>query len=187
MDRRRDGGRGDPQPGERRPDDEPPAEQREPVQALGVAERGEDRPGREARPGDHDQPDPEGATAFHPQPVVASLDAGRGGRPGSRASSQVAGAGRRRRRTRPSAAGGGPNAAKRYTRRVSELTETAVVRRVPSVTEERLRVLSRRQPVIGPAGDLAGRLPARHPADRDGRFRLRLRRRRPTRRRPDRA
>jgi CBS domain-containing protein len=30
---------------------------------------------------------------------------------------------------------------------VSELTETAVARRVPSVTEERLRVLSRRQPV----------------------------------------
>jgi len=30
---------------------------------------------------------------------------------------------------------------------VSELTETALARRVPSLTEERLRVLSRRQPV----------------------------------------
>jgi CBS domain-containing protein len=34
-----------------------------------------------------------------------------------------------------------------YTRRVSELTEAAVARRVPSLAEERLRVLSRRQPV----------------------------------------
>ena len=34
-----------------------------------------------------------------------------------------------------------------YTRRVTELTETAVVNRVPSLTDERLRVLSRRQPV----------------------------------------
>jgi CBS domain-containing protein len=30
---------------------------------------------------------------------------------------------------------------------VSDLTETAVIRRIPSITEERLRVLSRRQPV----------------------------------------
>ena len=35
---------------------------------------------------------------------------------------------------------------------MSELTETAVVRRVPSVTEERLRVLSRNQPVSVPPG-----------------------------------
>lgn len=30
---------------------------------------------------------------------------------------------------------------------MSDLTETAVIRRIPSITEERLRVLSRRQPV----------------------------------------
>jgi CBS domain-containing protein len=35
---------------------------------------------------------------------------------------------------------------------VSELTETAVARRVPSLAEERLRVLSRRQPVTVPPG-----------------------------------
>jgi len=35
---------------------------------------------------------------------------------------------------------------------VSELTETAVVRRVPSVTDERLRVLSRNHPVSVPPG-----------------------------------
>ena len=34
-----------------------------------------------------------------------------------------------------------------YTCLVSDLTEAAVARRIPSVTEERLRVLSRRQPV----------------------------------------
>jgi CBS domain-containing protein len=33
---------------------------------------------------------------------------------------------------------------------VSDLTETAVVRRVPAILEERLRVLSRRQPVTVP-------------------------------------
>jgi CBS domain-containing protein len=35
---------------------------------------------------------------------------------------------------------------------VSELTERAVVARVPSVTDERLRVLSRREPVTVPSG-----------------------------------
>ncbi len=35
---------------------------------------------------------------------------------------------------------------------MSELTETAVVRRVPSVTDERLRVLSRNHPVSVPPG-----------------------------------
>jgi CBS domain-containing protein len=35
---------------------------------------------------------------------------------------------------------------------VSELTERAVVARVPSVTDERLRVLSRREPVTVPPG-----------------------------------
>ena len=35
---------------------------------------------------------------------------------------------------------------------MSELTETAVARRVPSLAEERLRVLSRRQPVTVPPG-----------------------------------
>ncbi len=35
---------------------------------------------------------------------------------------------------------------------VSDLTEAAVVRGVPSITEERLRVLSRRQPVTVPPG-----------------------------------
>lgn len=34
-----------------------------------------------------------------------------------------------------------------YTCPVGDLTETAVARRIPSITEERLRVLSRRQPV----------------------------------------
>jgi CBS domain-containing protein len=34
-----------------------------------------------------------------------------------------------------------------YTASVSDITESAVARRVPSLTEERLRVLSRRQPV----------------------------------------
>jgi CBS domain-containing protein len=34
-----------------------------------------------------------------------------------------------------------------YTLSVSDITEAAVTRRVPSLTEERLRVLSRRQPV----------------------------------------
>jgi CBS domain-containing protein len=34
-----------------------------------------------------------------------------------------------------------------YTCGVSDLTETAVARRIPFITEERLRVLSRRQPV----------------------------------------
>jgi CBS domain-containing protein len=35
---------------------------------------------------------------------------------------------------------------------VSEITEIAVTRRVPSIAEERLRVLSRRQPVTVPPG-----------------------------------
>ena len=35
---------------------------------------------------------------------------------------------------------------------MTELTETAVARRVPSLAEERLRVLSRRQPVTVPPG-----------------------------------
>ena len=39
---------------------------------------------------------------------------------------------------------------------VTELTEAAVVRRVPSLTEERLGVLSRRQPVtVAPGTSLA--------------------------------
>jgi CBS domain-containing protein len=39
---------------------------------------------------------------------------------------------------------------------VSDITESAVARRVPSITEERLRVLSRRQPVtVPPATPLA--------------------------------
>jgi CBS domain-containing protein len=39
---------------------------------------------------------------------------------------------------------------------VSDLTETAVVRRVPAILDERLRVLSRRQPVtVPPATSLA--------------------------------
>jgi CBS domain-containing protein len=37
---------------------------------------------------------------------------------------------------------------------VSDITEAAVARRVPSLTEERLRVLSRRQPVTVPPGTL---------------------------------
>ncbi|MEP6640259.1 MAG: CBS domain-containing protein [Chloroflexota bacterium] len=35
---------------------------------------------------------------------------------------------------------------------MTDLTESAVARRVPSITEERLRVLSRRQPVTVPPG-----------------------------------
>jgi CBS domain-containing protein len=43
-----------------------------------------------------------------------------------------------------------------YTGRVSDITESAVARRVPSLTEERLRVLSRRQPVtVAPGTPLA--------------------------------
>jgi CBS domain-containing protein len=43
-----------------------------------------------------------------------------------------------------------------YTWAVSDLTETAVARRVPSLAEERLRVLSRRQPVtVAPGTSLA--------------------------------
>ena len=43
-----------------------------------------------------------------------------------------------------------------YTRHVTEMTEAAVVRRVPSLTEERLGVLSRRQPVtVAPGTSLA--------------------------------
>jgi len=39
-----------------------------------------------------------------------------------------------------------------YTCAVSEISEVAVARRVPSLAEERLRVLSRRQPVTVPPG-----------------------------------
>jgi CBS domain-containing protein len=39
-----------------------------------------------------------------------------------------------------------------YTAPVTDLTEGAVARRVPSLTDERLRVLSRRQPVTVPPG-----------------------------------
>jgi CBS domain-containing protein len=39
-----------------------------------------------------------------------------------------------------------------YTERVTDLTETAVSRRVPSIADERLHVLSRRQPVTVPPG-----------------------------------
>src|SRR5262245_28863977 len=43
-----------------------------------------------------------------------------------------------------------------YTSSVTELTETAVVRRVPAILQERLRVLSRRQPVtVTPGTSLA--------------------------------
>jgi len=43
-----------------------------------------------------------------------------------------------------------------YTCGVSEITEVAVARRVPSLAEERLRVLSRRQPVtVAPGTSLA--------------------------------
>ena len=39
---------------------------------------------------------------------------------------------------------------------MTDLTEAAVARRIPSVTEERLRVLSRRQPVtVAPGTSLA--------------------------------
>ena len=41
-----------------------------------------------------------------------------------------------------------------YTGNVSDITEVAVERRVPSLAEERLRVLSRRQPVTVLPGTL---------------------------------
>ncbi len=49
---------------------------------------------------------------------------------------------------------GSPRPVTFYTWRVSDTTESAVARRVPSVTEERLRVLSRRQPVTVLPGTL---------------------------------
>jgi CBS domain-containing protein len=49
-------------------------------------------------------------------------------------------------------AGPGPEARPTTLGGVSELTERAVAARVPSVTDERLRVLSRREPVTVPPG-----------------------------------
>jgi CBS domain-containing protein len=49
-----------------------------------------------------------------------------------------------------------PPAGSVYTSNVTDLTEGAVARRVPSLTDERLRVLSRRQPVtVAPGTSLA--------------------------------
>ncbi len=45
-----------------------------------------------------------------------------------------------------------PSAGTHYTSSVTDLTEGAVARRVPALTDERLRVLSRRQPVTVPPG-----------------------------------
>ena len=45
-----------------------------------------------------------------------------------------------------------PHARTDYTSSVTDLTEGAVARRVPALTDERLRVLSRRQPVTVPPG-----------------------------------
>jgi CBS domain-containing protein len=56
--------------------------------------------------------------------------------------------GARRRRGRRAA----PLRGRVYTAGVTDLTESAVARRVPSMTDERLRVLSRRQPVTVPPG-----------------------------------
>ena len=51
---------------------------------------------------------------------------------------------------------GPARAATHYTSSVTELTESAVVRRVPALTDERLRILSRRQPVtVAPGTSLA--------------------------------
>ena len=47
---------------------------------------------------------------------------------------------------------GPPHAGTHYTSSVTDLTEGAVARRVPTLTDERLRVLSRRQPVTVPPG-----------------------------------
>ena len=47
---------------------------------------------------------------------------------------------------------GPPHAGTHYTSCVTDLTEGAVARRVPTLTDERLRVLSRRQPVTVPPG-----------------------------------
>ena len=47
---------------------------------------------------------------------------------------------------------GPPHAGTHYTSSVTDLTEGAVARRVPALTDARLRVLSRRQPVTVPPG-----------------------------------
>ena len=112
--------------------------------------------GRRTRGGDQDQPDPEGATAIHPQPRAIDRRPRSAVIAGRRAGATV------RRRAAPTV-----RMPRRRTtlERVTDLTETAVARRVPSLADERLRVLSRRQPVTGPAGHLAGRVRARDPAD----------------------
>ena len=63
----------------------------------------------------------------------------------------------RRRSMCPEASSPGPaHAGTDYTSSVTDLTESAVVRRVPTLTDERLRVLSRRQPVtVAPGTSLA--------------------------------
>ena len=63
----------------------------------------------------------------------------------------------RRRSMYPEASSPGPaHAGTDYTASVTDLTESAVVRRVPTLTDERLRVLSRRQPVtVAPGTSLA--------------------------------
>ena len=59
-------------------------------------------------------------------------------------------------RLRPATLAGPFPAATDYTFEVTDLTEGAVARRVPALTDERLRVLSRRQPVtVAPGTTLA--------------------------------
>src|SRR5262245_1472626 len=62
-----------------------------------------------------------------------------------------------RRSIAPEASSPGPaHAGTVYTSSVTDLTESAVARRVPTLTDERLRVLSRRQPVtVAPGTSLA--------------------------------
>jgi CBS domain-containing protein len=63
---------------------------------------------------------------------------------------------RRRSMTREATSPQPPPAGSVYTSSVTDLTEGAVARRVPSLTDERLRVLSRRQPVtVAPGTSLA--------------------------------
>ena len=61
---------------------------------------------------------------------------------------------------------------------MTDLTERAVAARVPTLLDERLQVVGRREPVTVAPGHEPARLPRGDPADRHRRFRVRRRRRR---------
>ena len=152
----------DPRPGEAGPDQEAPAEQRQPVESLAVAERGEDRPRREARARDHDEADAESASPIHPG-EASSAD-----RP-SVGPMRVASV---RRPDRVEA---------RFAHEALHLSRDRVHRsrrRAPRPVHHR-GAPARAQPAPArdrPAGHLAGRLRPGDPAHRDRQFGLRLRR-----------